>query len=203
MTWHLWSVLLTVQHTNHTSFHIIVLVNKSKVHVCATAAHWYHIWYAFGFQSSLSTVWQQLIYCMLRCYWATQPQSVVCWLYPLRVISLRCIVFGCWVLWVRFNSDSLPILQSLSSGRTGKMVKKVCPCNQLCSNYLSFWSFLPPCILLHLCSLMLPPTFWCLVDLNFDSFWQIGNQIKSVISAIMSKINVIVWLLIFWCRYFW
>lgn len=31
-------------------------------------------------------------------------------------------------------------------GRTGKMVKKVCPCNQLCSNYLSFWSFLLPFI---------------------------------------------------------
>lgn len=29
-------------------------------------------------------------------------------------------------------------------GLTGKMVKKVCPCNQLCSNYLSFCSFLLP-----------------------------------------------------------
>lgn len=41
-------------------------------------------------------------------------------------------VFGCRVLWAGFNSDSLPILRSLSSGRAGKMVKKVCPCNQLC-----------------------------------------------------------------------
>lgn len=54
-------------------------------------------------------------------------------------------------------------LQSLSSGHTGKMVKKVCPCNQLCSNYLSFWSFLPPSIhnptppSLHLLSHAPPP----------------------------------------------
>lgn len=69
-------------------------------------------------------------------------------------------VFGCRVLWAGFNSDSLPILRSLSSGRAGKMVKKVCPCNQLCSNYLSFWSFLPPSIpLFHpcICSPMLSP----------------------------------------------
>lgn len=108
------------------------------------------------------------------------------WLPQVQIIILGCSMFGCWVLWVGSNSDSLPILQSLSSGCTGKMVKKVCPCNQLCSNYLSFCSsslhpfpssILHPCI----CSPMLSPALWCPLDLHFDP--QIWDQFSSAISA--------------------
>lgn len=85
---------------------------------------------------------------------SSTPTVLFIQILQVQVIMLGCIVFGCRVLWAGFNSDSLPILRSLSSGRTGKMVKKVCPCNQLCSNYLSFWSFLHPSPLpsLHLLS---------------------------------------------------
>lgn len=38
--------------------------------------------------------------------------------------------------WSYCNTDSLQSHRSLHA--SGKMVKKVCPCNQLCSNYLSF-----------------------------------------------------------------
>lgn len=67
-----------------------------------------------------------------------------------------CIVFGCRVLcgW----GLTLTLSQSFTCclpGRTGKMVKKVCPCNQLCSNYLSFWSSLPA-ILPAILTLALP-----------------------------------------------
>lgn len=98
--------------------------------------------------------------------------------------SMHCLVVGC--CGEGFNSDSLPILQSLSSGHTGKMVKKVCPCNQLCSNYLSFWSFLPPFFLSSILALALPR--FLLLSKVFEistiiSLCQFPDQFNSVISV--------------------
>lgn len=137
-------------------------------------------------------MWQVLI-SVLRCYWATQPQSVD--YFEVQIIIIECIVFDCRVLWAGFNSDSLPILQSLSSGHTGKMVKKVCPCNQLCSNYLSFWSFLPPSIpstILALAPPALPPALKCPLDL----ICQIWDQFNSVISATVTHRSIVFSILI-------
>lgn len=140
----------------------------------------HHLWSAFvtvqstehapkGF-SPQYTVWQVLISVKMLLGNST-PKC--CSLTTSRWNNCRCIVFGCRVLWAGFNSDSLPILQLLSSGRTGKMVKKVCPCNQLCSNYLSFWSSVPPSITSSIPALALPslpPALECPLDLNSDRF---------------------------------
>lgn len=98
-----------------------------------------------------------------------------------------CIVFGCCVLWAGLNSDSLPIPPIVVFRRTGKMVKKVCPCNQLCSNYLSFWSFLPPSIHTNSSILalalprFLPPSD--ALSVTAPTLCQIWDPLTSVISA--------------------
>lgn len=119
-----------------------------------------HVWlqkmklfqFPYGAKRSWCPCFAQRSFLSFKMLLVTQPALILC----VSCISssdnhtqLHCV----W-LWGDvggvFNSDSLPILWSLSSGHpqppTGKMVKKVCPCNQLCSNYLSFWSFLPPSI---------------------------------------------------------
>lgn len=111
----------------------------------------------------------------LRCSWAAQHQSLVCFKVTLLCLYLSqcalCLVVVCCGRGLTLTLSQS--LQLLSSGRTGKMVKKVCPCNQLCSNYLSFWSFLPPSIHsphLHpcTCSPTLLPAFWRPVGYSSD-----------------------------------